>query len=143
MILSDESKRALKNMLKQEEGFRQFPYQDTNGHLTIGYGRNLETVGVSEPEASFSLDNDIEFHLQELNNNLSFFAYLDEPRKIVLADMSFNLGFKNLMTFERMLKALSVKAYDVAADEMVDSIWHKQVGHRADALIKIMRTGQL
>ena len=143
MILSDDSKRTLKNMLKTHEGFRQFPYFDTTGNLSIAYGRNLDSNGIAEQEGSILLDNDIDFHLNELNNNLSFFSYLDEPRKMVLANMSYNLGFKNLMTFEKMLKALSVKAYDIAANEMIDSIWYKQVGSRADALVKIMRTGQL
>ena len=50
MILSDESKRTLKNMLKIDEDYEQFPYYDTTDNLTIAYGRNLSTVGISKAE---------------------------------------------------------------------------------------------
>jgi GH24 family phage-related lysozyme (muramidase) len=37
--------------IKIEEGFRRFPYFDIEGNITIGYGRNLRSVGISEEEA--------------------------------------------------------------------------------------------
>lgn len=46
-------------LLQEHEGFRQFPYLDSLGIQTIGYGRNLESRGISEPEASYLLSNDI------------------------------------------------------------------------------------
>ena len=32
------------------EGIRQFPYEDSVGKITIGVGRNLEDVGLSQEE---------------------------------------------------------------------------------------------
>ena len=44
-------RELLMSMLKRHEGFRAFPYLDTVGKLTIGYGRNLSDVGISIEEA--------------------------------------------------------------------------------------------
>ena len=38
-------------ILKEHEGRRLKPYTDTVGKLTIGYGRNLTDVGISDEEA--------------------------------------------------------------------------------------------
>jgi len=44
--------------LKRHEGLRLKPYLCPAGKLTIGYGRNLEDVGISEEEAAEMLYND-------------------------------------------------------------------------------------
>ncbi|HAC30701.1 MAG TPA: lysozyme, partial [Marinobacter hydrocarbonoclasticus] len=53
-------RNLLKTQLKRHEGLRLKPYLDTasSPRLTIGYGRNLEDVGISRDEADFMLDND-------------------------------------------------------------------------------------
>ena len=51
---------ALKAQLTRHEGLRLKPYRDTLGHLTIGVGRNLSEVGISEAEAIALLDADIQ-----------------------------------------------------------------------------------
>ena len=38
---------------------RLTPYRDTVGKLTIGVGRNLDDVGITDAEARFLLENDI------------------------------------------------------------------------------------
>lgn len=50
---------VLKDMLIRHEGLKLKPYRDTVGKLTIGAGRNLNDLGISEREAMFLLDNDI------------------------------------------------------------------------------------
>jgi GH24 family phage-related lysozyme (muramidase) len=55
--LSDDAYEKCKNLLKSQEGFRQFPYKDTTGNTTIGYGRNLEVRGIFQEEAGMMLDN--------------------------------------------------------------------------------------
>ena len=49
--MSDHMLQDLIEDLKRDEGFRSHPYRDTVGKLTIGYGRNLDDVGISEREA--------------------------------------------------------------------------------------------
>ena len=46
--------------LKRHEGIKLTPYKCTSDKLTIGVGRNLEDVGISEQEAEMLLQNDIQ-----------------------------------------------------------------------------------
>ena len=41
----------IEEQLMIDEGFRSKPYSDTVGKLTIGYGRNLDDVGITRNEA--------------------------------------------------------------------------------------------
>ena len=45
-------------MTKDFEGLRLKPYRCSAGKLTIGYGRNLEDVGIDEKEASMMFERD-------------------------------------------------------------------------------------
>lgn len=45
------AKEPLIPTLKRHEGFRVFPYKDTKGIWTVGYGINLENRGFNEEEA--------------------------------------------------------------------------------------------
>ena len=49
----------LHDELVRDEGVRLKPYRDTVGKLTIGTGRNLDDMGISEVENAMLLDNDI------------------------------------------------------------------------------------
>ena len=124
--------------LKRHEGFRGMPYRDTLGVLTVGYGRNLDAKGISEPEAHFMLRNDIIDALQNLTM-LEFWGSLSETRQVVLVDMAINLGFRGLLNFKKMIAAMRARDYNKAADEMLDSVWALQVGNRAMELAQMMR----
>ena len=131
----------LTEMLIRHEGLRLTPYRCTAGKLTIGVGRNLDDVGISEDEAMFMLRNDIARVGRELTASLSFWDSLSLNRQIVLMDMCFNLGLAGLLAFKRMLAALEAGDYDKAADEMLDSKWARQVFTRSTDLAKMMKGG--
>jgi lysozyme len=126
--------------LKRDEGFRQFPYRDTENILTIGYGRNLEHVGISEPEAEQLLLNNIQTAIDTMPHK-DVVEKLTQARQDVLINMNFNLGPNRLRGFKRMWVALSAGLFDAAADEMLDSKYARQVGDRAQRLAKVMRKG--
>ena len=50
----------LRAMLIRHEGLKLRAYLCPAGKITVGVGRNLEDAGISEKEALFLLDNDIE-----------------------------------------------------------------------------------
>jgi len=130
-------------LLIKHEGFRQFPYKDTRGILTVGIGRNLETVGIREKEARFLLGEDLRITEDLLKAKLSpgQWARWDDVRKAVLLNMAFNLGVAGLFSFEKMILALQTDNWDRAATEMLDSLWAKQVGNRAVELSEMMKKG--
>jgi len=133
----------LEKQLIRHEALRMKPYTDTVGKLTIGIGRNLTDVGITEDEAMLLLKNDIDKVGHDLTDHLGWWNGLDEARRIVLMNMCFNIGITRLLGFHNMLVALQNGDYQKAADEMKDSAWYSQVKGRAIELEQIMRTGVL
>jgi len=125
--------------LRRDEGVEKFPYRDTVGKLTIGVGRNLDDVGLSDPEIDFLLQNDIDTATAKLNQSYPWFSALDAVRQAVLINMTFNLG--SIHAFPRMRALVEAGDYEGAAGEMLDSLWARQVGSRAQRLSQQMRTG--
>jgi lysozyme len=132
----------LTKQLKLDEAFRSKPYKDTVGKLTIGWGRNLDDVGVSQGEAETLLWNDINVATKSLRVSLPWVTTLSEARLGCLINMAFNLGLPTLLCFTKMLKAVEAGDYETAAREMESSKWAQQVGARAHRLAMQMRTNQ-
>ena len=128
----------LEQQLINDEALRLRPYECSAGKLTIGVGRNLEDVGRTEEEAIHLLRNDLKRVYGELKSNFFWFERMDPMRQEVLMNMCFNLGISRLKGFVNMLGACAVKDYKLAATEMMDSRWAKQVGSRAVRLSEIM-----
>ena len=128
--------------LTRDEGLRLKPYLDTVGKLTIGYGRNLNDVGISEDEAQYLLRNDILAAERFLDANLPWWRRLDEDRQRVLCNMAFNLG-PHLLEFHQTLYYVANGDYESAANQMMLSKWAQQVGPRAKRLADRMRGRQI
>lgn len=139
--MTPEGKQKLKALLVRHEEYRQFPYTDSTGHLTVGIGRNLTNRGISTTEAFQLLDDDIIYFSSKLAHYLDCYNELTEPRQIALIDMCFNLGLQGFLHFKEMIAALNSHDYHRAANEMLDSKWAEQVGERATCLANIVRTG--
>jgi|TARA_B100000123_G_scaffold272287_1_gene254422 lysozyme len=127
--------------LKRHEGLELMPYKCTSGKTTIGVGRNLEDIGITEQEAELLLLNDIGRVKQELVND-QWYMNLDPVRKAVIENMSFNLGYPTLKKFQNMIAHISEGNFELASKEMLNSRWSKQVGQRSIELAEQMRTGQ-
>jgi lysozyme len=127
--------------LTRDEGIRSKPYLDTVGKSTIGVGRNLTDVGLSDDEILMLLKNDIDRVLDELDRVLPWFRSMSDNRQRCLANMSFNLGLPTLLQFKATLGAMQAGRYDDAAAGMMDSKWARQVGQRAVRLAQMMREG--
>ena len=133
----------LKEMLKRHEGIRQFVYQCSANKLTIGVGRNIDKdggIGLSLDEINYLLDSDIVRCLRELSG-FDWFSELDEVRQDAMVSICLNLGLPRLKGFELALNAMSLRLYDEAASEFLDSKWASQVGYRAKELSEMIRTG--
>ena len=141
--MSPEIRQKLRTRLLSEEGYRQFVYTDVTGHLSAGIGRNLAVVGISLDEALIMLDNDIMRAEKNLLHYAPWYVGLDDIRKSAILDMTFNLGIEGVLKFEGMISAIMQHDYTLAATQMEDSEWAKQVGKRAKELALIMESGQL
>ena len=128
--------------LTRDEGLRLKPYLDTVGKLTIGIGRNLTDVGISEDEAQYLLRNDIAAAERLLDTNVGWWRRMDPDRQRVLINMAFNLG-PGLLEFHQTLYYIAIGDYASAADQRMLSKWAQQVGPRAKRLADRMRGRQI
>jgi lysozyme len=108
------------------------PGDTLQGHPTIGWGRALDTNGISELEAYELLQKDLARTWKEITQRqFSFWTGLSDVRKAALLDMAYNMGTGGLMKFKKMLAALQVSDFDEAAAQMEQSLWFTQTGLRA------------
>lgn len=116
-------------------------YQDSEGYWTIGVGRLIDwrlNGGISRSESLFLLNNDINNVISDLDRKLNWWRAMSENRQRVLINMCFNLGIEKLSEFHLMLQAMIHGKYDIAAHEMMNSLWAKEVGDRAKRLQTLM-----
>lgn len=132
---------ALLFELERDEGLRLKPYKDSVGKLTIGAGRNLDDVGISEEEARHLLENDVARTVADLDRHLPWWSGLDPVRQRVVINMAFNMGVAGLLGFSKTLAAMKSGDYVGAAYGMLASKWAGQVGERATRLAHMMSTG--
>ena len=133
--------RDLEQMLIIHEDLKLKPYRCPAGKLTIGVGRNLDDVGISEQEAMVAAQRHHHCH-GDLHQTLSTgFTTLSDRRRMALIDMAFNLGETRFRKFAHMLAAIAAGDFARAADETKNSRWYTQVGQRARTLETMMREG--
>lgn len=131
----------LKPQLVIDEDKRSKPYRCTAGKLSIGVGRNLEDVGLSDDEIELLLSNDIKRAEAAARRLVPAFEQLSDARKAVVVNMAFNLGETRLRAFVGTLAAINRQDWAAAASGMRNSLWFKQVGNRAVRLVAAMERG--
>ena len=94
---------------------------------------------VSEERVMELFDQDMSWTFRDCIRLLPEFNDLPDEVRLIVANMMFNLGAKRLSGFSRLLAAIEKEDWNSAADEMVDSKWHRQVPERSGRLIARMR----
>ncbi len=142
-------------LVRDEGGYRRFVYDDKDatkklglgytlkGIPTIGVGRNLRDKGISHAESDILLDNDITAASAEVSAEIPWsIVSLDEIRREVLINLSFNMGIAGLITQNpKFLAALQAGRWEEAAAELLDGPYKKQVGPRAYRLAEQILSG--
>lgn len=139
-------KTELNRQLRGDESVEPCAYQDSLGFWTIGVGRLVDKrkpgSGLRPDEISYLLNNDIDDRINALTKRLPWFQNLDDARRGVLLNMSFQLGVEGLLAFVNTLKLVQSGKYVEAADAMLKSKWATQTPNRAKRLADQMRSGQ-
>jgi len=131
---------TLKERIKRHEGCRLRPYKDSEGILTVGYGRNLEDVTFSQGEVDLMFENDFS-RAKQYAETFIVYEFLNEARRGVLIEMVFQMGSR-VRKFRRFLAAALAGDFERAHDEMLDSKWHDQTPARCERLALIMLEGR-
>ena len=158
--LMSRASEDIAQMMGVNEGIKKDVYTDTKGNKSIAIGFNLEDETNQPILDELGLDRDeLKSGKRSLNDkeisamyNYSFKRAANDLKKFdpdintrpysvqkALLDMSYNLGYTKLSKFVKMKEALQNNDYEKAADEMVDSLWYKQVGDRGPRTEKLMR----
>jgi lysozyme len=148
------SRAALRSDVMQAEGFRQFPYFDCcgkpyrscvcarKGKLTIGYGRNLDDVGLSKLEGEVLLDHDLYTAETQATRAFDWFAALSDLRQRAIVELVFNMGLATFRGFRQTILAIKVKQFTAAAANLLDSRWKAQVGEqRSSRIARYLKDG--
>lgn len=125
-----------------EEGWESKPYICPTGYQSIGYGFNLEAIEMPREVGDLWLEMILKQIDQKLDQ-LWFYSVLDNPRKTVLIDMCYQMGYSGLMDFKKMWASIAEKNYNEAAMHLLDSKYARQAPNRANRNAEIMRSGNL
>jgi lysozyme len=139
----------LREELMADEGCMYSVYLDHLGLKTVGIGHlcreadpesKLEIgAPISEERVMELFDQDMSWTFRDCIRLLPEFNDLPDEVRLIVANMMFNLGASRLAGFKKFLAAVEEGLWDSAADEMVDSKWHRQVPERSGRLIARMR----
>lgn len=132
----------LKATIREAEGLRLSPYEDTTGHLSIGYGYNLSTNGISEAIADWLLNDALVEAREGLEMQWPPFQSLDDVRQRVLVEMAYNLGLQGVIHFRKMLHALTIQDWKNAAAELLNSQAAVQLPSRYHRLSIMLESGE-
>lgn len=138
----------LSEQIKRHEGAvtlsngRHKVYRCPAGHLTVGWGRNLEGRGLSDAEAEMLLRNDLKESREELLKTWPWMQSLDPIRLSAFINLHFNMGLPTLKQFIKTLDAAKKGDWHQCADELTDSRWYTQVGIRGKEIVEQIHYGK-
>ena len=139
----------LREELEVDEGCVYQIYNDHLGYPTFGIGHLVTghdkehgwSVGtdVDEDRVREVFEQDVQTVLSDCEILYPDFYDLPEEAQLIIANMMFNMGRTRLSKFKGMKRGVDARDWNVAAAEMVDSRWYRQVTNRAERLVQRMR----
>ena len=135
--------------IEADEGCKYEIYLDHLGLSTFGIGHLViesdeeynQPVGtpVAADRVTECFNSDVETVLDDCERLYPDFGSLPEEVQLIIANMMFNMGRPRLSKFKGMKAGVDARDWQQAADEMVDSVWYRQVPNRAKRLVERMR----
>ncbi|MFA8029350.1 glycoside hydrolase family protein [Helicobacter pylori] len=132
-------------LIVDSERFSLSIYTDKMGHPTIAYGYNLsvysyESERITKPQA-YGLLTDILKENHKALLSYGWYKNLDAMRRMVILDLSYNLGLSGLFKFKQFIKAIEDKNYALAVERLQKSPYSNQVRKRASRNMEILKLG--
>lgn len=128
-------------MIVDSEGFSPSIYTDKTGHPTIGYSYNLSVYSYEGKRITkaYGLLTDILKENHKVLISYGWYKNLDAMRKMVILDLSYNLGLNGLLKFKQSIKAIEDKNYALAVERLQKSPYFNQVKKRASRNMEILK----
>ena len=145
-------RQATHSMLIVDEGLRLKAYKCTAGAWTIGVGRNLSalriteeelrqyrTIGITRETALEWLDEDLQVAEKVCKRIFpELFDRWGENRRLGWINLAFNLGYSRLMQFRNTVRAARIEDWIEVEKGLRGSLWFQQVGKRAERVIAMI-----
>ena len=137
---------SVKQRIKKHEGYRDTVYLCSQGFRTIGYGhRCFDDEGWEDNKKYKREVLDLQFEIDfraSAREAEEIYEYGTEGMNArvlsILTEMVFQLGKNGVRKFKKMLSAITIKDYQEASVQMIDSKWARQTPERAKRLAKMM-----
>ena len=114
---------------------------------TYGFGFTGTGIGPDSKIKLITAERQLEELILAADNKLSsvlqWYGAAPFVVKTVLVNMVFNLGLQGLLGFKNTLKYIAACDYAQAAANMRHSLWFRQVGARAERLVKRIETQEI
>ena len=123
-------KKAIQDMLVKHEGLVCSLYTCSENANTIGVGRNLDANGISEDEAMYLLNNDIDRVLEGLDKHLQGWRAWPLKARMVAIDMSFQMGIQGFLGFRKTIALIKLGMFLEASEEILNSKYYQQTPTR-------------
>ena len=131
---------ALLIHLREEEGFRAFAYKDIKGIITVGFGRNLESNGITKTEAEYLLRNDVETCISDVRSVVKGFDALPAQAQLVCVALRFNVGPRGFRSFRHFRAAIERHDWQSAELELLGSKAGRLLIKRYQRMGKMLRS---
>ena len=145
------NRESVFEQLKIDEGVEYEIYLDHLGYPTFGVGHLVlksdpeygQPVGtpVSEERVAECFDKDLDIAIDECYQLYGPGTFNNFPGEVqeILINMMFNMGRPRLSKFKNFNTALIDQDWVKASEEMIDSVWYRQVKGRAERLVERMK----
>lgn len=114
---------------------------------TNGFGETKgvtpDTPEVRREQQMIKLEDRLMEHVKGLDVLTPNWQNMPVVVQTVLANLIYNLGQQKLSGFKHTLRFINTGEYPSAAENLTQSVWHKQVGERALELEERLRTGKI
>ena len=114
---------SLIESIKKHEGFSPVVYKCTAGYDTIGYGKRIKYLKVTEEQAIEWLEEDLGHLHYVLAEKYDWFLSAPSEVKDIVMNMNYKLGVSAFSKFKKTIQYIKVKDYKAASIEMLDSKW--------------------
>lgn len=142
----------IRAQLRRDEDDRQWAYDDAtgltlpvggtlHGNLTIGVGHNLSGEGLPQKIRDALLEYDLAIATTACDGNWPWAVALDDARRGVMLNLTFNMGSRKLATFTGFLGAAQAGNWEAASTNLLNSLAAKQEANRMARLAKQILTG--
>ena len=127
--------------LKRHEGFKCYPEYCLTGKLIIGYGRDLEQVGIKLDEAEILLANDLNVLLLEMKQYIKL-SSCNPARSAALVNLAYLLGVNRFLTFTKVIAHIENNKFQQATNELLNCLQARYLPRYTAHLLLQLESGQ-